>query len=102
MSEYMVRKQIYIPKRQDALLKQLAQERGVSEAQVIRQALEHEVELSALVDLEREKAQESMIAFAHSLRERPEFQQGEAYKWNRQELYAEHEARWFKPPDQGN
>ena len=42
MSETMVRKQIYITKRQDALLKRLAKQRGVSEAEVIRQALERE------------------------------------------------------------
>ncbi len=100
MSEYMVRKQIYIPKQQDALLKRLAKQRGVSEAEVIRQALEREVEASDAESAARETALQKMIAFAHSLRERPEFQQGEPYKWNRQELYEERENRWFKPPEQ--
>jgi hypothetical protein len=41
MSE-MVRKQIYIQKRQEALLKRLSKTRGVSEAEIIRQAIERE------------------------------------------------------------
>ena len=40
MSKRMVRKQIYLPRRQDQALKHMARERGVSEAEVIRQALE--------------------------------------------------------------
>jgi hypothetical protein len=100
MSETMVRKQIYIPKRQDALLKRLAKQRGVSEAEIIRQALEREVDTNDEATQQREKALESMVAFARSLRERPEFQQGEPYKWNRQEQYEERESRWFKSPEQ--
>lgn len=100
MSDYMVRKQIYIPKQQDTLLKRLAKQRGVSEAEVIRQALAREVEASDSDAAVRETALQKMIAFARSLRERPEFQQGEPYKWNRQELYEERENRWFKPPEQ--
>lgn len=42
MSTQMVRKQIYIQKRQEAILKRLSQERGVSQAELIRQAIEHE------------------------------------------------------------
>lgn len=42
MSE-MVRKQIYIHERHQLLLERLAQARGVSQAEVIRQAIEREV-----------------------------------------------------------
>ena len=42
MTTQMVRKQFYIQKRQDALLKRLAQARGLSEAEIIRQAIERE------------------------------------------------------------
>ncbi len=38
----MLRKQIYIEKRQRALLKRLAKKCGVSEAEIIRQAIDHE------------------------------------------------------------
>jgi hypothetical protein len=95
MSEYMVRKQIYIPKRQDALLKRLAKQRGVSEAEVIRQALEREVEAPAPVQ-NGEKAFTQMQAFADE-RKVKLAGQGEPVKWNRAELYEERESRWFKP-----
>jgi len=36
----MIRKQVYLEERQDARLKQLARLRGVSEAEVIREALD--------------------------------------------------------------
>ncbi len=42
MGEKMLRKQIYLTQRQNFLLKRLAKERGVSESEVICQALEHE------------------------------------------------------------
>jgi hypothetical protein len=96
MSEYMVRKQIYIPKRQDALLKRLAKQRGVSEAEVIRQALEREVEAPAPVLRDSKKALDEIVAYARSLRDRPEFMSGEPYKFNRDEIYEERESRWFK------
>lgn len=95
MSEYMVRKQIYIPKRQDALLKRLAKQRGVSEAEVIRQALEREVEAPAPVQ-NGEKAFAKMLAFADE-RKVKLAGQGEPFKWDRDELYEERESRWFKP-----
>jgi hypothetical protein len=47
VSEHMIRKQIYLPRRQNLALRQLAKERGISEAEVIRQALDRETELKA-------------------------------------------------------
>jgi hypothetical protein len=41
MSE-MIRKQFYIHKRHQLLLRKLAQAKGVSEAEIVRQAIEHE------------------------------------------------------------
>lgn len=38
--ERMIRKQVYIDSRHDAQLKRLVRERGVTEAQIIREALE--------------------------------------------------------------
>jgi hypothetical protein len=96
MSETMVRKQIYIPRRQDTLLKRLAKQRGVSEAEVIRQALEHEVEMPAVVMRNSKKGLDEIFAYVESLKTRPEFLTGESYHWNRQELYEEREMRWFK------
>jgi len=96
MSEYMVRKQIYILKRQDALLKRLAKQRGISEAEVIRQALEREVEAPAPTVRDSKKALDEIIAYARSLRDRPEFMAGEPYKFNRDEIYEKRESRWNK------
>ncbi|MEM4204954.1 MAG: hypothetical protein QXS54_12880 [Candidatus Methanomethylicaceae archaeon] len=39
----MIRKQIYIPRRQQILLKQPAQAQGISESELIRQAIEREI-----------------------------------------------------------
>jgi hypothetical protein len=69
MSEHMVRKQIYLPR------KQLAKQRGVSEAQVIRQALEREAQHIAPTAKDSKAALEEIIAFALSLRENPEMTQ---------------------------
>jgi hypothetical protein len=96
MAEHMVRKQIYIPKGQEALLKRLARQRGVSEAEIIRQALEREVEAPAPVLRDSKKALDEIIAYARSLRNRPEFVSGEPYKFNREEIYKEREDRWLK------
>ena len=43
MTTQIVRKQIYIQKRQDRLIKQLARANGISEAELIRQAIEREL-----------------------------------------------------------
>ncbi len=95
MSEAMIRKQIYLPKRQNILLKRLANQRGVSEAEIIRQALAREAEApNPLQDSEKAFAQ--MLAFAEA-RKAKYADQGEPFQWNRNELYEEREARWFKP-----
>ena len=95
----MVRKQIYLTRRHNALLKRLAKIRRVSEAEVIRQALDREVEALNLPEpLDRETAWNALVAFALSLRNR-EFT-GEPYHWNRDEIYAERESRWIRERDE--
>lgn len=96
MSEPMVRKQIYLLRRQNLALGRLARQRGVSEAEVIRQALEHEDELSTTRIAHGEHALNSIVAYARSLRNRPELSQGNPYEFNREELYEERESRWSK------
>jgi hypothetical protein len=97
VSEMMVRKQIYLPRRQNQLLKRLAKERGVSEAEIIRQALERESLSTVPVERQSKQALEELVAFARSLRDRPELLQGEPYHWNRSELYDERQGCWFEP-----
>jgi hypothetical protein len=96
MTEQMVRKQIYLPKQQNLKLKRLAKQRGISEAEVIRQALEREIEMPVTVERDSKKVLDDIFAFARSLRERPEFMQGEPYVFSRDEIYAERESRWDK------
>lgn len=121
----MVRKQIYITQEQDERLKRLAEEQGLSEAEVVRAALD------ALAPLTHERAQastgrvaeaavmeryvveeatertglaldrrladaawENELAFLRSLgSEKAGKSQGEAWKFNREELYEERLAK---------
>ena len=94
MTTQMVRKQIYIPKRQEALLKRLARLRNTSEAEIIRQAIDHEAEQSqpytALYD---HSAWEELLKL---FEERTKLgTTGEPYQWNRQEIYDQRKSRWL-------
>jgi hypothetical protein len=97
MSEHMIRKQIYLTRRHNLTLKRLAKQRGISEAEVIRQALEREAALSVPAVHDSRKALEKIFAYVESLRKRPEFMQAKPYKFNRDELYEERESRWIRP-----
>ncbi len=97
MSEHMVRKQIYLPRRQNLTLKRLAKQRGISEAEVIRQALEREAQLSVSTVQGSRQALNNIIVYARSLRKRPELLQGKPYVFNREQLYEERQNRWSKP-----
>ncbi len=97
MSEHMIRKQVYLHRRQNLTLKRLAKQRGISEAEVIRQALERETELSVSAVKDSRQALNNIIVYARSLRNRPDLLRGKPYKFNREELYKEREKRWFKP-----
>jgi len=99
MATNMVRKQIYIQKRQDALLKQLSQARGVSEAEIIRQAIEQEiVGEPARQPLSSLSAMDDFIRLA--LSKRSQEVKREPYRWNREEIYAERESRWLREGDE--
>lgn len=96
MGTTMIRKQIYIPRRQDILIKRLSETRGVSEAEVIRQAIENEInrELPGNV-LDTKSAWDLILEFVDQRIAAAE--PGEPYQWNREELYEEREGRWGKP-----
>lgn len=98
MTTNMVRKQIYIPRRQNALLKRLSQARGLSEAEIIRQAIEKEVAGETVPPAWRTLS--AMDDFARlALSKRGAGKQGEPYRWERAEIYAERESRWLKEQD---
>lgn len=97
MSEHMVRKQVYLRQRQNLTLKRLAKQRGISEAEVIRQALEREAELSVSKVKGSKQALDNIIRYARSLRDRSKLLRGKPYTFEREELYDERENRWVKP-----
>jgi hypothetical protein len=92
----MIRKQIYLHRRQQNLLRQLAHQRGTSEAEIIRRAIDRETALQEIPFSEnRHIALEEIIRAAYKLRDQPGVM-GEPYRFNRIELYEERENRWVR------
>lgn len=92
MTTQMVRKQIYIRKRQNNQLKHLAKVRGLSEAEIIRQAIEREVSGETAKSVpEGDTAWQELIAFVEN--RRTAAGQGKPLRWDRSEIYAERENR---------
>lgn len=79
----MVRKQIYLAPHQEALLKRLARERGVAEAEIIRQAVE-QIEAWAPFRPDR-KAWERERGFLECLVQQGPVAGGRT--WRREDLY---------------
>ncbi len=92
MSE-MVRKQFYIHKRHQLLLRKLARAKGVSEAEIIRQAIEREA-----AGPERRPSAPDRTAWEEILRvvEARKALDSETmpYEWDRQDAYQERERRY--------
>ena len=98
MSEHMVRKQIYLPRRQNLALRRIAKERGVSEAEVIRQALEREADVKATTGRSGTGSWFEILRFVHE-RWESATPASKPVEWGRQELYGERESRWLKEGD---
>jgi hypothetical protein len=91
MSE-MVRKQFYIHKRHQLLLRKLARAKGVSEAEIIRQAIEHEAAGGERRPISPDrKAWEEILATVEARKALGV--QAIPYHWNRQDAYQERERR---------
>ncbi len=96
----MVRKQIYIEEEQDAVLREVAEEYGISQAELIRQALEREIVVRRRVsirypDAMRKKALEELKRFSESRKSlETEVPAGEGRGWTRSEIYEEREGRY--------
>ena len=84
----MVRKEIYITPQDDELLKRRAEQLGVSEADLIRQAVE-QIARQAAKREEAIKAWEETIAFARERAKLPIAGTGGDRGWTREELYDE-------------
>jgi hypothetical protein len=95
MTTEMIRKQIYIHRRQQKLLKNLAKQRGVSEAELIRRALDREMALDAPIFLrDSHNALQEILQAAFDRRKLTST--GEPYHFNRNEIYEERETRWLR------
>ena len=99
MATQMVRKQIYIKKRQEALLKRLSQVRGLSEAELIRQAIDREIAggLTQPASSDRSAWQEIEVFLEAR---RGAVGAGQPYQWDRQDIYSEREDRWLRDRDE--
>ena len=95
-STSMIRKQLYITREQDRALKQRAREQGASEAEVVREALGRHLrpEVTSALASHRRKALKALLEGNERLAQQLSFPKG--YRFNREELYAEREERWFK------
>lgn len=89
----MIRKQIVIDAEREATLERLAAERGVSQSEVIRQAIDEMVagEEARRVDVERQReAAEWLDAFFESVRPTGTTLNPDGTRnWTREELYEE-------------
>ncbi len=90
----MIRKQIYIPKHQEARLKRLAKARGVSEAEIIRQAIDQQLSGGASHSFRPDpSAWEQAYQFMLSLQAKGPLP-NRRRKWTREELYEERLSRY--------
>lgn len=94
----MIRKQLYLEEAQDKALKRRAKELGVSEAEVVRQALDAALSNDTVSPI-RKRNKEILQAFfreADELAKTHAFPEG--YRFDRQALYEEDErfTRWDK------
>src|SRR5258706_1085605 len=91
----MIRKQVYIEPRHDRMLKRRARQRGVSEAEIIREALDGlqtvAVVRREVADVSARQALEFMHALGTSLRKAPR-----GRRWTRESLHADRISRWTK------
>jgi hypothetical protein len=82
----MVRKQIYIEERHERLLKRISKARGVSEAELIREAIERETVGEKLPLLAPDQAAwDEILRFVKS-RKAPRLS-ARPYRWNRLDAY---------------
>lgn len=90
----MIRKQVYIEERHDRLLKHRARQRGVTEAEIIREALDR-ADGGRAGHVSDPAAGHKAISFMRSLARRR--RKGPAGRgWTRESLYDERIGRWQK------
>lgn len=80
-----VRKQIYIEQSQDNLLKSIAQQRGISEAEIIRTCIDLHIGDAIATPQINLAAWSAEKAFIDSIKNRPSLPPGR--DWKREDLY---------------
>ena len=87
----MIRKQIYIKKRQNTQLKRMAKARGISEAEIIREASDQQISGGfTQMPKSNPEALEKLFLYARSRRQ---LEGGEPYHWNRADAYEDREEK---------
>jgi hypothetical protein len=94
----MIRKQVYIQPQQQKTLKRLSQMWRLSEAELIRQAIDHQTGGVAAPFISDAAAWEEAHAFMLGLCER-EPEGGHSREWRREDLYDERMDRYGRHPD---
>ncbi len=90
----MIRKQIYLEKKQEVNLKRLAHSQGVSEAEVIRQAIDEKVSSPRQLMLPADPlAWEKALHFMKKL-QRQGSRKARSRPWNREEAYQDRLSRY--------
>lgn len=92
----MIRKQLYITADQERALKERAREEGIPEAEIVREALNQYLrqDSEGYLPSDRSELVEELIEGNRRLAGHLQFPKG--YRFNRKELYAEREERFFK------
>lgn len=85
----MIRKQIYLGKRQELMLKRLSRARGISEAELIRQALEREFNQGAVRRQPRDPAAWARVRHVMLALQAQGPLPNRRRAWRREELYEE-------------
>ena len=94
----MIRKQIYIQKSQEERLKKVAETRGVSEAEIIRRALEVELRFIGYRPAYSLEAWERIYKFLQAMEKRGPVPQRKR-DWTREDLYEERMKRYDRNTD---
>ena len=92
----MIRKQLYLEETQDQALKTRAKELGISEAELVRRALDAALHPKESTHLAAPRRAALMRLLDNAKRLSAEHRPPEDYRFDRNELYDEREGRWPK------
>lgn len=90
----MIRKQLYIEPWQEEMLKRRSREKGVTEAELIRQGIEYVLSNDNDREVARLEAWRKIHAFVDKLKSMDVPQKGR--DWTREELYEEKLSRYLR------